>query len=50
LKEHVKPTSSDKDITEIVNSHSDVQAGNAPIPNEEELNAIFKDDSIQNIH
>jgi enoyl-CoA hydratase len=50
LKEKVKPISSNTDIEAIVSSFSDASPKSEPIPNLEEINSIFKPDSIQNIY
>lgn len=46
---HVQHSSTYKDIETIVSNHSDKQAGKEPIAHEDEINAIFQDDSIINI-
>lgn len=50
LTTSVKPSSTFKDIAAIVSSHSDASAGTEPISNEEEINFIFKDDSILKVY
>lgn len=50
LSNNVKPTSTNQDIAAIISSHSDASAGTEPISNEEEINHIFQDDSIQNVY
>ena len=46
----MKPSSTNQDIAAIVSSHSDASAGTEPISNEEEINHIFQDDSIQKVY
>lgn len=49
LKGNVKPSSSDSEIREIVNTHSDQTIDQQPIPNEKEIEYYFMDDSIVDI-
>lgn len=49
LAERVRPTSSNQDIEAIVRSHSDPSAGSTPIPHQDEINSIFREDSVQQI-
>lgn len=49
LIKNVNKESTDCDILKIVNTYADEMAAQEPIKNIEEINAIFKDDSIVDI-
>ncbi|TNV77801.1 hypothetical protein FGO68_gene8891 [Halteria grandinella] len=49
LKEKVRRESSDKEIHDIVNSHSDLTVDQTPIPDEKEIEWLFQNDSILDI-
>lgn len=49
LTNGVKASTTDKEIQDIINSHSDLTVDQQPIPDEKEIEDLFQCDSISNI-